>query len=153
MARNLIDDLARRGMTTEQFLAITGQTSEDLVNELRPQAEESVARDLALEAVADAENVEVADEQVEAWIREQAESAEEDADSAVERLMGDAATLTALRIDLRLQKALDIAVDNAKEISPEQAVAALIDESRSKLGDAELDRLAHLIAEARKEGR
>ena len=110
-------------MTTEQFLAITGQTSEDLVNELRPQAEESVARDLALEAVADAENVEVADEQVEAWIREQAESAEEDADSAVERLMGDAATLTALRIDLRLQKALDIAVDNAKEISPEQAEA------------------------------
>jgi predicted transcriptional regulator len=37
--------------------------------------------------------------------------------------------------------------------SPEQAVAALIDESRSKLGTAELDRLAHLIAEARKEGR
>ena len=123
MARNLIDDLARRGMSTEQFLAITGQTSEDLVNELRPQAEESVARDLALEAVADAEQIEVADEQVEAWIREQAESAEEDADSAVERLMGDAATLTALRIDLRLQKALDIAVDNAKEISPEQAEA------------------------------
>ena len=28
MARNLIDDLARRGMSTEQFLAITGQTSE-----------------------------------------------------------------------------------------------------------------------------
>jgi predicted transcriptional regulator len=37
--------------------------------------------------------------------------------------------------------------------SPEQAVAALIDESRSKLGAAELDRLAQLIAEARKEGR
>ena len=41
--------------------------------------------------------------------------------------MGDPATLTALRIDLRLQKALDIAVDNAKEISPEQA------EARAKL--------------------
>lgn len=37
--------------------------------------------------------------------------------------------------------------------SPEQAVAALIDESRSKLGDAGLDRLADLIAAARKEGR
>jgi BlaI family transcriptional regulator, penicillinase repressor len=37
--------------------------------------------------------------------------------------------------------------------SPEQAVAALIDESRSKLGAAELDRLAQLIADARKEGR
>ncbi len=37
--------------------------------------------------------------------------------------------------------------------SPEQAVAALIDESRSKLSSAELDRLADLIAAARKEGR
>jgi predicted transcriptional regulator len=37
--------------------------------------------------------------------------------------------------------------------SPEQAVAALIDDSRSKLSDAELDRLADLIAAARKEGR
>jgi predicted transcriptional regulator len=37
--------------------------------------------------------------------------------------------------------------------SPEQAVAALIDESRSKLSGAELDRLANLIAAARKEGR
>jgi predicted transcriptional regulator len=37
--------------------------------------------------------------------------------------------------------------------SPEQAVAALIDESRSKLSAAELDRLADLIAAARKEGR
>lgn len=37
--------------------------------------------------------------------------------------------------------------------SPAQAVAALIDESRSKLGPAELDRLAALIADARKAGR
>ena len=37
--------------------------------------------------------------------------------------------------------------------SPEQAVAALIDESRAKLSAAELDRLAALIAAARQEGR
>ena len=37
--------------------------------------------------------------------------------------------------------------------SPEQAMAALIDESRAKLGPAELDRLADLIAQARKDGR
>ena len=36
--------------------------------------------------------------------------------------------------------------------SAEQAVAALIDESRGKLGAEELDRLARLIADARKEG-
>lgn len=37
--------------------------------------------------------------------------------------------------------------------SPEEAVAALIDESRAKLGPAELERLAKLIDQARKEGR
>jgi predicted transcriptional regulator len=37
--------------------------------------------------------------------------------------------------------------------SPELAVAALIDESRSKLSPAQLDRLAELIEAARKEGR
>jgi predicted transcriptional regulator len=37
--------------------------------------------------------------------------------------------------------------------SPEEAVAALIDESRGQLGRAELDRLAGLIESARKEGR
>ncbi len=37
--------------------------------------------------------------------------------------MADPVTLTSLRIDLRLQKALDIVVENAKEISPEQAEA------------------------------
>lgn len=37
--------------------------------------------------------------------------------------------------------------------SPEEAVAALIDESRDQLGDEELDRLADLIAAARREGR
>jgi predicted transcriptional regulator len=37
--------------------------------------------------------------------------------------------------------------------SAEQAVAALIDESRSKLSPAELDRLAERITAAKKEGR
>lgn len=37
--------------------------------------------------------------------------------------------------------------------SPEKAVAALLSESRSRLGEDELERLSRLIAEARKEGR
>jgi trigger factor len=123
MTRNLIDQLASRGLTTEQYLRLTGQSSEDLVAGMRPQAEDAVAKDLVLEAVADAEGIEISDEQVESWIREQAAEAEEDAEGAVERLMGDPATLTALRADLRLQKALDVVVDNAKEITPEQADA------------------------------
>jgi predicted transcriptional regulator len=51
------------------------------------------------------------------------------------------------------KSALKALVQTFFDGSPEQAVAALIDESRAKLGPAELDRLAALIDKARKEGR
>jgi len=127
LTRDLIDSLAARGVTTEQYLRLTGQTSEELVEQLRPQAEDAVRKDLALEAVAEDEQIEISDEMVADWVREQAAEADEDAEAAVERFTSDPAMMTMLRTDLRLQKALDIAVDNAKEITPEQA------EARAKL--------------------
>jgi trigger factor len=133
MTRSMIDSLASRGMEMSDYLRLTGQTAEQIVESLRPQAEDSVAKDLALEAVADAEKLEITDAMIESFIREQATQGGEDPDEMVGRLMDDPATLTALRIDLRMQKALDIAVDNAKEISPEQA------EAREKLWTPEKD--------------
>jgi len=123
MTREMINSLASRGIEMSDYLRLTGQTADQIVEALRPQAEDSVRKDLALEAVADAEGIEITDEMVESFIREQATQGGDDPDELVQRLTADPATLTALRIDLRLQKALDIAVDNAKEISPEQAEA------------------------------
>jgi predicted transcriptional regulator len=51
------------------------------------------------------------------------------------------------------KSALKALVQTFFDGSAEQAVAALLDDSRAKLGPAELDRLAALIDEARKEGR
>jgi len=123
MTRSMMESLAQRGMEMSDYLRLTGQSAEQVVDSLRPQAEDAVSKDLVLEAVADAENIDITDEMVETFIREQATQGGEDPDELVARLMDDPATLTALRIDLRLQKALDIVVDNAKEISPEQAEA------------------------------
>jgi trigger factor len=123
MMRNMIESLSARGMEMSDYLRLTGQNADEIVQTLRPQAEDSVAKDLVLEAVADAEKIEITDEMIDSFIREQATQGGDDPEELVSRLMGDPATLTALRIDLRMQKALDIAVDNAKEISPEQAVA------------------------------
>jgi trigger factor len=123
MMRNMIESLSARGMEMSDYLRLTGQNADEIVQTLRPQAEDSVAKDLVLEAVADAEQIEISDEMIDSFIREQATQGGDDPDEVVARLMGDPATLTALRIDLRMQKALDIAVDNAKEISPDQAEA------------------------------
>jgi len=123
LTRSMINDLRARGIELDDYLRVTGQSGEQLVAAIRPQAEDAVRKDLAVEAVVLAEDIQVTDEMVEEWVREQALEAEEDPDQAIERLLGDPAVRTALRTDLALQKALDIVVENAKEITPEQAEA------------------------------
>ena len=136
MTRGLIGELRARGIEMDDYLRISGQSAEQLVEAMRPQAEDAVRKDLALEAVAAAESIEVTDEMVEAWVREQASESEEDADTSVARLMGDPAVLTALRTDLVMQRALDIVVEKAKPISPEKA------EARDKLWTPEKESAA-----------
>jgi trigger factor len=123
MTRSFSQTLSARGIALDDYLRVTGMTSEQLVEDMRAQAQDAVRKDLALEAVVAAEGIEVTDEMVEAWVREQAEQADEDAGAAVERLMADPASLTALRQDLAAQKALDIVVENATPITADQAEA------------------------------
>jgi len=123
MTRSLSQTLQSRGIALADYLRVTGMTSEELVADMRTQAQDLVRKDLALEAVVAAEGIEVSDEMVEAWVREQAAEADEDVEDSVQRLMADPATLTALRQDLAAQKALDVVTANAKPITAEQADA------------------------------
>jgi predicted transcriptional regulator len=61
--------------------------------------------------------------------------------------------LPTLSRDKARQSAMKQLLQTFFDDSAEQAVAALIDMSRRKMSDAELDRLSRLIDEARKEGR
>jgi trigger factor len=121
LVRSLLQNLAARGVAVEDYLRATGMSSEELAASVRPRAEDSVRKDLALEAVVAAEGIDVTDEQLEAWVAEQA-SENGDAGSG-ERILSDPATRTALRQDLAAQRALDIVVESAKEITPETAEA------------------------------
>jgi trigger factor len=123
MTRSLSQSLQARGISLEDYMRVTGLTAEQVVADMRVQADDLVRKDLALEAVVAAEGIEVSDEMVAAWVREQAEEADEDVEDSLERLMGDQASLTALRQDLAAQKALDVVVENAKPITAEQADA------------------------------
>jgi trigger factor len=123
MTRSLSQTLQQRGIPLADYLRVTGMTSEELVADMRTQALDLVRKDLALEAVVAAENIEVTDAMIEEWVREQAAESDEDVEEAVERLMADPATLTALRQDLAAQKALDVVTENAKPITAEQADA------------------------------
>ena len=118
----LVRSLERRGITVETYLTATGQTQEQVIARMRAEADQSLRRELALEAVAGRAEIEVSDEEVERVIREQAQEAEEDPDEAVARLREHGA-FEQLRGDLRLKKALDEVAVGAKRIPVELARA------------------------------
>jgi len=118
MARSL----EARGISTENYLAMTGQSSEQVVERLRAEAARAVGREVVLEAVADQLGLEVADEELEAFVREQATEAEEDPGETVAR-MREHGAWERLRGDLRLRKALDEVAGSVKRIPVDLAAA------------------------------
>jgi trigger factor len=125
-ARELLDgflrSLANRGVSPEAYLQATGQPVEALVGQMRAEATQSVARELALEAVAERAGITIDDEAVRELIREQAGAAGEDADEVVAEIW-EHGHQESLREDLRLRAALDRLVADVTPISTELAGA------------------------------
>jgi trigger factor len=111
-----------RGIPLETYLAMTGQSPEALISRLEEEARRSVARELVLEAAADALGLQVTDEDVEALVREQAELLDENADETLEKLR-ESGRFETLREDMRLRNALDRVVGEVKRIPKELADA------------------------------
>ncbi|HEX6491712.1 MAG TPA: trigger factor [Gaiellaceae bacterium] len=125
-ARELLNQLGRsldsRGISADLYLQATGQSPEQLAQGVRAEAERSVARELVLEAAADKLGIEVADEEVEELIREQAETVEQDPQQVTAELR-ESGRFETLRADLRLKQALDRIVAEVKPIELELAEA------------------------------
>lgn len=117
-----VRSLERRGIAPETYLQLTGRTAEELTSSMQLEAALSVARELALEAVADKVGIEISDDQVKELVREQAESAGEDADKVIDDLWHNGRHED-LREDLRLRAALDRVAAEVKPIPIEQAEA------------------------------
>ncbi len=111
------------GVSFDQYLAATGRTIEEIVEELRPDAEQAIRRELVVEAVAESAGIEVSDEEIEEQVRTDAEAT----GRAPERLMHDLRNhgggWDALRQDMRLRKAVDHLIASATAIPMAQAEA------------------------------
>jgi trigger factor len=122
LAAGLVRSLERRGIGLEAFLTMTGQTQEQVLARLRAEAEQSLRRELVLDAVAEQTAVEISDDEIEALVREQAEEAGESVDKVLDAMRGSSGW-EQLRSDLRLRKALDQVVAGVKRIPVELARA------------------------------
>ncbi len=117
-----VRSLERRGISAENYLQLTGRTPQELTEAMAAEAAQSVARELALEAVADKLGIQVSDDEVKELVREQAEAAGEDAEAVIEQLW-HSGRHEDLREDLRLRAALDRLAADVTPISVEVAEA------------------------------
>jgi trigger factor len=119
-----VRSLERRGVSVETYLAASGTSAQDLQRNFILEAAVSIARELALEALAGKAGIEVTDDEVKAYLREEAEAAGEgdDAEQLIEDVWAHGQQ-ESIREDLRLRAALDRLVADVKPIAPDLAAA------------------------------
>jgi trigger factor len=110
--------LSAQGMDAGQYLEATGRSQEELVDELKEAGTQAVKADLALRAVADAEEIEVDDEDVDAEVDALAARLRQKPDKVRAQLVRND-QLSAIRSDLRTRKALEWLLEHVEIVDPE----------------------------------
>ena len=115
--RQMVDEFAQRitmqGLSMEQYFQFTGTSYQQMLEQVKPQAEERIKSRLVLEAIAKAENIEVTDEDYEKELETMSEVYQMEVDK-VKELMGDREKKNIMQ-DLAVRKAAEFVTENAKE--------------------------------------
>ena len=102
--------LSQQGMNLELYFQFSGQDEAALRGQMKEEAEGRVRVNLTLEAIAEAENLEVTDEEVDAELEKMAGMYNMTVDNIKQALGG----VGNLKGDLKLQKAVEFLVENKK---------------------------------------
>lgn len=114
--------LAGRGMDPNAFLQMQGKTREELIEESKPDAMRELKREAVVSAIAEAEEIEVSDEEMVEALEHSAEHERTTPEKLLERLRKNGRD-TMVRDDIRARKAIELVADSAKPIPLEQAEA------------------------------
>jgi trigger factor len=110
--------LDQRHISLEQFLAASGRDRTGLLAELQADASRAVRADLALRALAEAENMEVSDAELDRAVADMAEQAGTTG-ADLRRRLDRAGRLPAVRSDQRKAKALEWLIDHVALVDEE----------------------------------
>lgn len=112
--------LAQRGMDPNAFLQMQGKTRDELIEETKPDAEKELQREAVVTAIAEAEGIEVSEEEMVEALAHSAEHERTTPEKLLERLRKNGRDAM-VREDLRAQKAIELVADSAKPIPKEEA--------------------------------
>ena len=131
---NMINDYERsmnqQGLKLEQYLSYLGQTPEQFIESLKPQAIENIKSQLVFEAIIKAENITATDEAVEAKINEMAEQYKMEADK-VKGLLGEGG-IENIKRDICFHEAVDLCVAEADLVDEKKAKKAAAKKEEAK---------------------
>ncbi|MDV2581143.1 trigger factor [Alkalibacillus haloalkaliphilus] len=105
--------LQMQGMTLDMYYQFSGQSEDDLKEQMKEDAGKRVRTNLTLEAISAQEELEVTEQDVEDQLQEMAAMYQTDAEQLKQMLGGNT---DALNEDLKLKKAIDFLVENAKTV-------------------------------------
>jgi trigger factor len=108
--------LQSNGMNIEDYFTYTGLDMESLRGQFRDQAIHQVKLRLALEKIAELENIEVSDEDVENEYADLAKNYGIDVEQ-----VKNIVPVSGLKQDIAVEKAVDVVRDNANYVAPAQA--------------------------------
>jgi len=116
-AENMYDEQAQRmqyqGMSMDMYMQYTGMTQQMLLDQLKPQALSRIQARLVLEAVVEAEQIEVSEEEMEKELASMAENYKMEVEKLKE-IMGEE-SVEQMKDDLAVQKAADLIVEQSVE--------------------------------------
>ncbi|WP_459499249.1 trigger factor [Bacillus sp. C1] len=110
MVREFEQRLSQQGMNLELYYQFTGTDADKLKEQMKEDAQKRVRINLVLEAIIEAEKIEVTEEEVTAEVEKMAAMYNMPVD-AITQALGSA---DALAEDLKVRKAVDFLVDNSK---------------------------------------
>ncbi len=119
MVQEFEQRLQMQGMTMEMYTQFSGQTEDDLKEQMKEDARKRVQTSLTLEAIAETEQLEATEEDVDKQLEDMASQYQMEVDQLRQMLGGNT---DALKGDLKLQKAIDFLLENAKLVEPKEEV-------------------------------
>ena len=105
--------LRYQGLNLEQYYTITKQTREDMLSQVKPEAERRIRTSLIIEEVVKAEGIEASEDEVNEKISKMAEQYQLDVEKFKE-LAGEK-EIEAIKMDVAMEKAVKLIAESAKE--------------------------------------
>ena len=131
-AQEMLADFARsiesQGGSLQGYVEATGTSIEQMIEDMKPAADNNVRTSLVLDAVAAAEGMEATDEEVGAIVGQMAAATKTDVKSLESRLR-KSGRIEALKGQILRDKAADLIVANAVAVAPEPETVAPVAET------------------------